>query len=337
MPFPIRNSHTKEVMTLALIGSSNAEKIWNYCIGKGLNKYGAAGLLGNLDCESALDPTNLQDSYQTKLGFTDATYVAQVDSGAYTRTQFSKDEAGFGLAQWTWWTRKQALYDFAKAKSVSIGDLEMQLDYLYKELTESYSGVLSVLLTATSVRQASDTFMTRFECPADTSEAAKVKRASYCSKYYTTFATSTGGASTMGYNTCTKGQSKLLSTHFNSTEFDCQGSGCCSTTLINETRVQYLEKIRAHFGKPITITSGYRCATHNAAVGGASGSRHTKGDAADIVVSGITPREVAQYAESIGILGIGLYETSSDGHFVHIDTRTYKSFWYGQAQASRTT
>jgi uncharacterized protein YcbK (DUF882 family) len=55
-----------------------------------------------------------------------------------------------------------------------------------------------------------------------------------------------------------------------------------------------------------------------------------KGKAADIVVQGVSSREVAKYAESIGILGIGLYETSADGYFTHIDTRTTKSFWYGQ-------
>lgn len=141
----------------------------------------------------------------------------------------------------------------------------------------------------------------------------------------------------MSYITTTKGQIVKLSEHFNSAEMDCHGNGCCSTTLINKTLVEYLEKIRIHFGKPITITSGYRCPTHNARIGGATGSRHSKGDAADIVVSGVAPSEVAKYAESIGILGIGLYETSSDGHFVHIDTRTYKSFWYGQSESYRST
>ncbi|MGN1342286.1 MAG: D-Ala-D-Ala carboxypeptidase family metallohydrolase [Bacilli bacterium] len=87
--------------------------------------------------------------------------------------------------------------------------------------------------------------------------------------------------------------------------------------------------MREHFNAPITITSAYRCLTHNSRVGGATGSRHTKGDAADIVVKGVSPKTVAQYAESIGIKGIGLYETSADGFFTHIDTRTTKSFWYG--------
>lgn len=134
-----------------------------------------------------------------------------------------------------------------------------------------------------------------------------------------------------------KKQNAKLSDNFTSNEFDCHGAGCCSQTLINPQLVEYLQAIRNHFGKPITITSGYRCSTHNSRIGGATGSRHTKGDAADIVVSGVSSREVAKYAESIGIKGIGLYETAADGYFTHIDTRTTKSFWYGQKEEPRTT
>ena len=141
----------------------------------------------------------------------------------------------------------------------------------------------------------------------------------------------------MAIKTYAKGTSKKLSANFNSTEFDCHGSGCCSSTLVDDKLVTYLQQIREHFGKPVNISSGYRCATHNKNVGGATGSYHAKGQAADIYITGVTPAEIAKYAESIGILGIGLYETSSDGFFVHVDTRTSKSFWYGQKQASRST
>ena len=141
----------------------------------------------------------------------------------------------------------------------------------------------------------------------------------------------------MAVKTYTKSSNVSLSANFEVSEFACKGNGCCLSVLIDDKLVTYLQKIRDHFGKPITITSGYRCIAHNSRIGGASGSRHTKGQAADFVVQGVTPAEVAKYAESIGVLGIGLYETAKDGHFVHIDTRDYKSFWYGQAQASRTT
>lgn len=141
----------------------------------------------------------------------------------------------------------------------------------------------------------------------------------------------------MAIKTYAKGSNTKLSANFNSSEFDCHGSGCCSSTLVDDKLVTYLQQIREHFGKPVNISSGYRCATHNKNIGGATNSRHSKGQAADIYISGVTPAEIAKYAESIGILGIGLYETNSDGFFVHVDTRETKSFWYGQKEASRTT
>lgn len=141
----------------------------------------------------------------------------------------------------------------------------------------------------------------------------------------------------MAIKTYVKGTATGLSDNFKSTEFDCHGNGCCLSTLIDDDLVKYLQKIRNYFGKPVNISSGYRCSTHNKNVGGATGSRHAKGQAADIYITGVKPAEIAKYAESIGILGIGLYETNADGHFVHIDTRTTKSFWYGQAQAYRST
>lgn len=131
-----------------------------------------------------------------------------------------------------------------------------------------------------------------------------------------------------------------LSKNFNSYEFRCGlGRPCsCQTTLIDKKLVEILQMIRDHWpGHAVHITSGYRCPAYNRSVGGATGSYHSKGMAADITVDGVAPREVAKYAESIGVLGIGLYETSADGYFVHVDTRTAKSFWYGQKQAPRTT
>ena len=134
-----------------------------------------------------------------------------------------------------------------------------------------------------------------------------------------------------------KGVSTQLSANFRSVEFDCRGVGCCDETLVDMQLVEYLQKIRDHFGKPIIISSGYRCERHNRSVGGATASKHKAGMAADIMIAGVSPSEVAKYAESIGVKGIGLYETAKDGYFVHIDTRVTKSFWYGQDQKYRST
>lgn len=314
---------------------TNEQKIWNYLKSKGLNNYGIAGLMGNLQAESGLEPTNLQNTYNQKLGLSDSEYTKRVDNGTYNN--FTKDSAGYGLAQWTYWSRKEALLNYAKQRNKSIGDLETQLDFLIQELQQSYSSVLNTLKTATSVLEASNAVLLKFERPANQSNSVQTARANYGQKFYDQFAGNEGVVENMGHNTYTKGKKTQLSTHFVSTEFDCHGNGCCSTTILDPQLITYLEKIREYFNAPITISSGYRCVVHNRNVGGATGSRHGKGDAADIIVKGHTPREVAQYAESIGIKGIGLYETNSDGHFVHIDTRTTKSFWYGQACAARTT
>ena len=143
----------------------------------------------------------------------------------------------------------------------------------------------------------------------------------------------------MAIKTYRKGVKTRLSENFESTEFDCHGRGCCSQTKIDDRLIEYLQNIHDHFGKPVLVRkhSGYRCPKHNAAVGGAKGSKHLYGMAADFSIKGVAPAEIAKYAESIGILGIGLYETAKDGFFVHIDTRTEKSFWYGKAQLHRDT
>ena len=161
---------------------TDAEKtIWDFLHGKIGNAYGAAGMMGNLYAESALRPNNLQNTYEKKFGMTDAEYTAAVDGGSYTN--FVKDSAGYGLAQWTYWSRKQALLEFAQAAGKSIGDLQMQLDFLWKEL-QGYTSVLNTLKTATTVKAASDAVLTGYERPADQSDSVKEKRAGYGQKYF---------------------------------------------------------------------------------------------------------------------------------------------------------
>lgn len=141
----------------------------------------------------------------------------------------------------------------------------------------------------------------------------------------------------MAVKTYKKGDNQKISTNFRAREFDCQGRGCCDSTPIDEKLVEYLQNIRTHFGKPVYITA-YRCKTHNAHISNAApNSYHLYGQAADFHIDGVSPAEIAKYAESIGVLGIGLYDSDKDGHFVHIDTRTTKSFWRGHAQERCTT
>lgn len=172
---------------MALIGNTNEQKIWNYLKSKINNNYGVAGLMGNLYAESGLNPKNLQNTYEKSLGLSDTAYTQAVDNGTYTN--FVKDKAGYGLAQWTYWSRKQNLLTFIKNKKVSIGDLEAQLDFLYKELSENYSSILHTLENATSILQASNEVLLKFEKPANQSIIVQNKRAEYSQTYYNKYAT----------------------------------------------------------------------------------------------------------------------------------------------------
>lgn len=173
---------------MALTGKNNEEKIWNYLTTQGLTEAGAAGLMGNLYAESALEPKNLQNSYEKALGFTDSTYTAAVDNGSYNG--FVHDAAGYGLAQWTYWSRKEALLGYAKARGKSVGDLETQLGFLMEELSSDYKAVLSTLKSTGSVKAASNVVLLKFERPADQSVAVQNARAKNGQAYYDKYATS---------------------------------------------------------------------------------------------------------------------------------------------------
>ena len=137
------------------------QSIYNQLINAGLSKAGACGLMGNMNAESAMRANNAQDG-MTKLS--DAEYTSGVDNGTYTN--FVRDAVGYGLCQWTYWTRKQALYDFAKQKGVSIGDEAMQVEFAIQELKTGYPGLWSFLCTTESVQDAASRVCTEFERPA---------------------------------------------------------------------------------------------------------------------------------------------------------------------------
>lgn len=174
---------------MSLTGTTNEEKIWNYLSSRIGNDYGVAGLMGNMYVESGLSPTNMENSYESKLGYTDATYTKAVDDGTYTN--FVKDAVGYGLCQFTYWTLKQSLLDEAHKQKKSVGDLEMQLGFTCDLLKSSYPKAWTALTTAKNVASASNSVLLDFERPADQSSAAQSKRASYGTQYYEKYAKNT--------------------------------------------------------------------------------------------------------------------------------------------------
>ena len=149
------------------------------------NDYGVSGLMGNLSAESGLEPTNLQNSGNTALGMSDTEYTVSVDNGTYTK--FNTDSYGYGLAQWTVESRKSALYNAKVAKGCSIGDIDLQIDFLLAELQTGYVKVFTVLQSATSVREASNSVLFDFESPKDQSESVQNYRASLGQDFYNTY------------------------------------------------------------------------------------------------------------------------------------------------------
>lgn len=131
------------------------------------------------------------------------------------------------------------------------------------------------------------------------------------------------GITVQAYSRAKDGEKKL-SENFRVREFACSDGS--DTVFVSPALVEVLQKIRTHFKKPVIIHSAYRTHAHNKKVDGADYSQHLYGTAADISISGVSPKEVAAFAETLmpKTGGIGIYTT-----FTHVDVRTVKSRWRG--------
>ena len=115
-----------------------------------------------------------------------------------------------------------------------------------------------------------------------------------------------------------------ISQYFDRSEFAC--SCGCGFDTVDAALLEILEKIRNHYGVPVTVNSAARCLVHNRAIGSTDRSQHIQGKAADIVVDHVPPLSVYTYLESQypNSHGIGSYET-----FTHIDSRDRRARWKG--------
>ena len=121
--------------------------------------------------------------------------------------------------------------------------------------------------------------------------------------------------------------SERLAPNFMSHEFACKHCGKLPEKGMSTYLIVLLQLFRNAVGKPLIITSGYRCPVHNRNLGGASNSQHLKGTAVDILIpEGMTVDKMAEIADKIGFNGIGKYYKDN---FLHVDVRGTRARWEG--------
>ena len=124
-----------------------------------------------------------------------------------------------------------------------------------------------------------------------------------------------------------------LTNNFALREFRCRDGSDVPEELMENVQLlaDNLQVLRDRLGVPITVISGYRTKKYNTKIGGARRSQHMTAKAGDIIIPGMTPREVKEVIEELieeGEMmqgGVGLYTS-----FVHYDVRGRKTRWKGK-------
>lgn len=126
----------------------------------GMTPIAACAMGGNMMCESNMT-ANIVQLGMTKLA--DAEYTAAADSGTI---DFALDAVGYGLCQWTYFSRKQRLLEYARSVGTSVGDEGTQVNFCLKELRGEYPALWNYLTTAQDLYGASARICREYERPA---------------------------------------------------------------------------------------------------------------------------------------------------------------------------
>lgn len=149
------------------------------CMAAGMTAAGAAGVLKNVDAEGVWDSGNLEDSFNQKYGISDTQYVREVDAG---QRNFI-DGMGFGLVQWTFWSRKRDLLAFARARGVSIADFKMQVAFLIYEMRKDFRTVWDLCCSSNDPAKCCHDICLYYENPSD-AENESDRRAADVGRWY---------------------------------------------------------------------------------------------------------------------------------------------------------
>lgn len=139
--------------------------LYNYFTAAGLTHAGALGLLGNLQAESGCEACRLQGDFDLTRSRSKA-YAEKVDSGEMSVHIYSRDAQGWGLAQWTYWSRKEALFYFCRGRGASIADEMSQAQFIFKELRDDYPQLLKFLCSTDEMFTATKRVCEEYERPA---------------------------------------------------------------------------------------------------------------------------------------------------------------------------
>lgn len=133
----------------------------------GLTAEGACGLMGNMQAESSMRP-NIAQRGMTSLS--DAEYTSRADAGAL---DFVHDAVGYGLCQWTYFSRKQNLLAFARSRGTSVGDEAMQVQFCIQELQREFRTVFQLLCSSSDLYECARIVCIQYERPATNNVEAR--------------------------------------------------------------------------------------------------------------------------------------------------------------------
>ena len=171
------------------------QSIWNKLRAKGFSEKATAAIMGNMMAESGLIPYRVQGDFGNGYERSIA-YTQQVDDGVVSRDAFiysGPGGGGYGLCQWTYFSRKLGLYDLAKKCGVSIGDEQLGIDWLVEELHQPEYHKTRVVLESQnhSIYDMVATMLRNYEKPADQSDSAAAQRTAFANRIYEAYKGST--------------------------------------------------------------------------------------------------------------------------------------------------
>ena len=160
------------------------ETIWNYFKQHTqLSDVAIAGIMGNFEAESNCESCRVQGDFTADRRVSKQ-YASDVNSGVKPAAVFRTDSKGWGLAQWTYWSRKQNLYDTAQSYGTGIEDEATQIRFFLAEMQTEYASAWKKLLSASSIYEAARIVCEEYERPAYNNIAA---RADYGQTIYNQF------------------------------------------------------------------------------------------------------------------------------------------------------